>query len=464
MIVRLSEKIENIGYFWLPENTEQKLPGTLRLSESGKAFLEVVGHFGEQIDAINGSPNLGRIVGILEKGELVTLDGCSYSNRNISFGGVSKCTIRANLALIGANFEKDHPLAFSKVSFSLEGLDEWLEISGIKVTLNLEETSAVIKYEPPQELSLSLPDDIRLSFEFGWTVPSLGNLKEAKVTQKAYVSLESNEIRPLHFFKSLIFKITNFFCFAINEIVGLESVTGFYPELKIEIPDGKSYEVPIKMYYESLPFSEKKPKLDLHSMLFRYCHITTDIEKILTKWLNNYEVSEPAFNLYFASKSGGHKYLDGRFLSLAQGIETLHRRNSNETLMQTNQYSSLMEQLIASCQEEHKSWLNGKLKFGNELSLRARLKQMLAPFHRFFGETSQQKYLISKIIDTRNYLTHYDPCLETSAAKGVELLKISFKLEWLFQLHFLRLIGMTDEEIDRVASNNQRFQINFESN
>ena len=448
--MRLPEQMEKVGYFWLPEDTKQQLPGTLRISDSGEIALEVIGSFGDPIDQLNDQPSLGRIVGIIENGDLVTLDSCRYTQRNISFGGVSKSLIHASLALLGAHYDKDEPITFSRVKFSVEGLDQWLSISGIRVTRNWETKSATIKYDPPQELLFSLPDNISLAFTFSWTLPSERNPTEAKVTQKAYVSLESKDLRPFDFFSSIIFKLTNLFCFAIDDTVTLDSVTGFSYELKKEMSGGDTYEVPIKLYYQSLPFSEVKPKLDWDRMLFRYGHIKNDFERIITNWLTNYDVSNPAFNLYFASKSGGYRYLEGRFLSLAQGVETLHRRNSSETLMPVDRYNEIATQLVAACPAESKGWLENRLKYGNELSLRARLKQILAPFHRFFGNAGQRKCLVSKIIDTRNYLTHYDPRLVSSAAEGEELWKICRKLECLFQLHFLRLVGLSDQDIDKL--------------
>lgn len=123
--------------------------------------------------------------------------------------------------------------------------------------------------------------------------------------------------------------------------------------------------MPIAVYYESTPVSEGRPKLHWHNMLFRYGHIANQFEPILNNWLSNYEISAPAFNLYFASKSGVHKYLDGRFLSLAQGIETLHRRNSQETFMPEGEFDQLIETIVKGCPAERREWLSKKLVYAN---------------------------------------------------------------------------------------------------
>ena len=106
-------------------------------------------------------------------------------------------------------------------------------------------------------------------------------------------------------------------------------------------------------------------------MLFYYRNVADQIEGILTKWIETYEISEPAFNLYFASKSGGHKYLDSKFLSLAQGIETLHRRKSQEKQMLEEEFRELVANILKAIPDtEQMRWIKAKLRYANELSLR----------------------------------------------------------------------------------------------
>ena len=68
-------------------------------------------------------------------------------------------------------------------------------------------------------------------------------------------------------------------------------------------------------------------------MLFNFGAIKTNAQQVFNNWLNSYEYLSPALSLYFSTKAGAQKYLDGKFLALAQGLETHHRRTSSETLM-----------------------------------------------------------------------------------------------------------------------------------
>ena len=167
--MRIAESFEKHGYWWLPSKPEPKLPGILKISESADAELEILGVFG---DKFSYDANIPRIVGIIEDGKLVTLDNCFYKNRNIRFGGISKSVVYAHLVLVGAQFEDDEAIEFSSFMFSVEGLDEWLSITGIKVKHDWEAKSATINFKPPEVIRIKLPKDINLSFRFGWTIPS----------------------------------------------------------------------------------------------------------------------------------------------------------------------------------------------------------------------------------------------------------------------------------------------------
>ena len=452
--MRLSEKFEKSGYFWLPIEQEEKLPGTLKISESGEAELEILGVFGDQGKIFNEETKIERINGVIENGKLVTLDNCFYKKRSISFGGISKSIVCVNFVFIGVQYGEEEKARFSSLKFSVEGLDEWLSVSGIKTEYDWESKSASINFRPPEEIPIKLTENIDLLFTFGWTLPSSGNVTEAKITQKAYIKLVLKELVLLQDFISLAFKLNNFLCFAVDKIVTIDSVVAYSYELKQKLKDHKEYEVPIEIYYPTLPFSETIPKVQRHTMLLRYGDVADNIQEILVRWLDAYKRIEPAFNLYFASKSGAHRYINGKFLSLAQGIETFHRRTSDETYMSGTEFNNIIETLVAACPEEKRRWLEDRLKYSNELSLRKRLKQILDPFGSLFGSSRERKTLINRIVTTRNYLTHYDKNLKKEAYSGLHLWDVCLKMECLFQLRLLKEIGFSEHHIMTIAKEN----------
>lgn len=460
--MRVEENLERHGYFWLPSAPERRLPGTLVITDSGNIELEVVGLFDESTEglnrALNGNNELERIVGHIEKHGLVTLDDCLYKNTNISLGGVSKCSLYAHQALIGIAYDDKEPVQFNKFQFSVEGIDEWVGLSGIKVDHEYQKRTASITYSPPAEIALSLNNGMRLLITFSWTLPGFPHLEEAKITQKTYFKLTSEQERPLREFISVAHKITTFLGFAIDKTVCIEKVTAASDAIVQETSDGNAVPVSISIYYQSVPYTKSEAKIDWHRMLFTFGQIKGRAEQIINNWFDAYDVIDPALNLYFSTKTGAHKYLDSKFLALAQALESYHRRTSNEKLMDDVVFQELTENLIKQCPEEYQEWLSGRLQHGNEVSLGRRIKSIIEPFKEIVGASKERKKLIRTIVDTRNYLTHYEKSLKSVSASGRDLWLLCLKMEAIFQLHLLRMLGFTPAEIKSVHDNSHELQ------
>jgi hypothetical protein len=460
--MRLEEEFKKSGYFWLPSHPGKRIPGTLVIKDGGDIELEVVGLFDDSIDgmntAMNGLDTLERIVGHIEKHGLVTLDHCFYKNRNFSFGGISKSTVHVNRAFLGVAYEENEVILFNHLQFSIEGIDEWVGRSGIKVEHQFENRSASITYNPPEEVILNLNSGMKLHITFTWTLPGFPSQKEAKIAQKTYFKLSSEQECSLSDFISAAYKITTLLGFAIDKTVCIEKVTASSEAMRRGIGNEKTLPVSISIYYSSLPFSKNRPKIDWHRMLFRFEQIQDDAERIVKNWFDAYEEIDPALNLYFSTKSGAQKYLDGKFLALAQGLETYHRRTSNMKLMNEDAFEKLKSALIEQCPDENREWLSGRLSHGNEVSLSRRIKNIVEPFKDLLGTSKERDKLIRAIVDTRNYLTHYDRSLETVAVKGKELWMLCMKMEAIFQLHLLQILGFTQSEIKSVFDNSHELQ------
>jgi len=451
--MRIDKEFKKSGYFWLPESPDKKIFGTLTILNGGSTELEVIGLFHDGIKAIHDdNVNFKMIIGFVEDEGYVTLLDSFYSKKNISFGAISKSKLVVNCVFSRVSFEEDKDILFNTLSFSVDCLDEWVGFTGINVENNYEARSSVVTYNPIESISYSLKNGMRLELGFAHTLPGYPNITEVKITQRAYFRLVSDEPRPLLDFTSIIYKITNFLCFAVDETVSIKNIYGSINKApQTSIPP--TYNIPIPIYYQSSPFVEIEPKVNFHRMLFTFGLIKNNFEVVINNWIDAYSILEPAFNLYFSTKTNAQKYLEGKFLALAQGLETYHRRTSDEKLMDEIQFQTLVESILQHCPEENKEWLSMRLMHGNEIPLRKRLTQLIKPFKRHIGSTKVMNKFISTITDTRNYLTHYDKSSQSKAAQGIELYPICLKMESIFQLNFMKTICFTDGEIDNAVEN-----------
>ena len=451
--MRIKEEFKRAGVFWLPSSPQEQVPGTLSISDGGDIKLELTQPIDiSSLQALFGyssDDSLSHILGHVEKDGPVIIDRCYHMSkkRNIAHSGlIASDVILAYRAFINLPYEEDTSPRFNAVTFSVEGIDEWVGISGIEVDDQSENSVLTISYNRPENVTLNLENGMQLQITFAWTPPGLPATKRAEVSQKIYFKLISQESRELDVFISVAEKITAFLCFIMDEIVCLESVTATPDSLRRDARDT----FPVKIYCSSRPYSKDEPKIRELSMLFRFEKIQSRAESVINNWIENYEQIAPALDLYFLTKTGRIASIDLLFLTLAQALEAFHRRTSDEMHMDEDEFEEIRKTLVNKCPKKERNWFAQKLNYANELTLKNRLQRMIKPFNDFMGGAYSPK-LIDSIKDTRNYLTHYDPRLEQKAAKGQSLEFLLHKMNALFRLHFLKLIGFDEQEIGSIV-------------
>lgn len=454
--MRILEQYKKYGYFWLPTNESRKIPGILTISDGGTIELEVIGLFDENVEI-----ELNRIIGHVEDDGLITLEKCFYRRYNYQLGGIYKSLVHVNYVLSGVAYDKDEKITFNTACFSVEGLDEWLAITGTTISRDNESKITTIRYTPQNEIIYNLKNGLKLHIYFIYTCPTSPNITENKIIQKAYFKISSDEAKELLDFITLMSQITYLICLAVDETVTIHDVSVRSNEIVTEFPNGKKRLIPIKLYYPSKPFSENIPRVRIDRMLFRFQQVSENTESIINRWLEAYEIIKPALGLYFSAVTETHKYLDGKFLALAQGLETYHRRTSSETVMEQEEFERIKNLLLRSVPEEHKDWLEGRLMHGNEINLRRRIKKIIEPYSSYIGNNEDRNKIIQGIVNTRNYLTHYSEELEKKSVKDNDLAILCQKMEAIFQLLFLQQLGFTKPQIQEMLTSNYKLQQKF---
>ena len=466
--MRIKREFKKHGYFWLPSAPDKKIPGTLSVSDGGIIDLEIVELF-ESVDSydldreswfwdiLNWEPtfknHFKRIVGHIETSE-VTLDGCKFNAGNSYHRtGLSKSLLRVDRVFTSIKYDGDEIPRFKILIFSVDGIDEWIGKSKIDVEKLVQ--GKHISFQHPEEVSFTLANGMELSIAFKKRRSSSLSPREDRITQRTCFKLVSQDARELEEFTSVVEKIMTFLCFAIGDIICLDSieVTSKNPPPLPPFQEDLGYDrigmLPINIFYSSQPYSKDKTRVHFNT-LFKYERIQNDAERVICNWINAYEQIAPAFDLYFLAQMKTQPSLEATFLTLTTGLEVFHRRTSNEKHMDEAKFKAIRKTLVNKCPKSERDWFAQKLNYANELTLRNRIKKMIEPFNRFI-DGERRAELIDSIVNTRNYLTHYDLKLESKAAKGQDLHILCLKIEALFQLHFLKLIGFNDQEIDDIT-------------
>ena len=454
--MRIKEEFNRSGAFWLPSSPQNQIHGTLSISDGGDAKLELTQSLDPSIQAQLGYTHpgsLNRILGHVEKDGPVMIDRCyrTQKKRSIVHGRlITTEVIRANRVFMGIPYEEDVSPRFNTCSFSVEGIDEWVGITGIEVDHQPEKRALTISYDKPADISFKLQNGMQLLITFTSTFPGFPIIKSAEVNQKTYFRLIAPNPCELDAFISVTQKVTTFLCFVMNEIVCMDRMSATSNDHRQEIGDGHTVPLPVNIYCPSWPYAKDEPAINELDMLFKYKDIQSRAENVINRWIVNYERIAPALDLYFLTKAGTLPSWNTQFLTLVQALEALHRRTSDEKHMDENEFKEIRTVLVNKCPKRERDWFAQKLNYANELTVRNRFERMTESFGNFMGGENRPK-LIDLIVKTRNYLTHYDSRLEPEAAKGEVLQVLCRKMSALFRLHFLKLIGFDEQEINDIV-------------
>ena len=460
--MQILEAIETHGYFWLNDQPDKRVWGILKVLENGKSSLELFGTFGDtdpfEIGTLHSGPI--RIMGATAKKGPVTLDDCFVVQQNttMNIDVFPETRFHVSVAYVGAHFE-DKEILLSSVTFSVEGLDEWFHSHNRVFSSEgspLGEMS--IAFQPPKSISVELPDGFILHFCMSAS-KNLGMFQQSMSTRME-IQIDSMEIRPFLDYLGILRKIRNFLSFAFDRTVSFTFIRGYQRETNAQAFGVNSVDI----YGAFDAYDWPKQNISIGWFFVSLEDVANNINKYIREWLDGYEEYEPTFDLYFAVAENRHMHLEGKFIFLVQGIESLHRRSSSETQMPKEEFDSIVKSILDNVDGSRREWIGEKLKYANEPSLRRRLSQMISPFDDLFDTNSERKRFVNDVVNTRNYYTHYDNCiLEEAVTEPAQLLRLYLKLEALVQMHLLYLIGLDRDHVRKIVNRYQplRQKLNF---
>ena len=447
------KKVETRGKFWIPPQSEAA-SGTLTISDEGNITLDI-DEIRLDIDELQlDEDSIQQIIGQIEGGQFAIFKDCILTHftflHGSNTGPLSKRGFRAMQAFVGFPERPENVPYFNSLKFSIEGLDQWVNIRGIKNDTGTGDISDVT-YECPETISFDIGNGMTINVEFDYTMHRSLNPSEVKFTEKVYVQLISSMPQDIDHFISVAEKVRKLLCFVMNKHVSFDSVSAD-PNL-----DGKDS---INIYGPRI----RKVPVDNNRMLFMFSNGQRDPNdpsvhigsNVIKKWVGLYEEYEVAFDLYFNAQT--IQQPDLKFLLLAQGLEVFHQIRygmpaDSRYIYKHRILDMLKEPFVTSGETLHLVSDETTSKLVNALKAN---DDYMRNFTAESSSTSELDmaiyYLTCYIRDTRNYLTHYNKVLKPpKSASGVGLYYLCLKLEMLLELHFLHLLG--GEEIPRVPTN-----------
>jgi hypothetical protein len=466
------EEFEYNGIWWLPEEPDKEIHGILKFHPIKGANLELSGSFKElksgavRPEDLHLDPDI--ILGSTSNGE-ITLYKCVQNTCQfvISRPEASSSSFAARVVFVGPCFEQEEDIVFDSIALSYPYLEEWTGISGFQAKLYyVQERSRQIDivYSHPQEVEIEI-DDLSISFDYELSVSNLlPVIKEANLKQTTFIEIEPRERRHFDdYLNDICYHVQNFLSLAIGIPVYPVIIKGKTEACRWELSDGRTVYKDILIFYQVRSLSDLPEKIGSSDMLFPFEDISGDFESCLRNWFRKSEILGPVYDLYFGTVYNPSMYLQHQFLSLIQAIESYHRRTHGGKYLSDDDYEkvsgTLVEAIPQDVDRDFSESLRQRLKYHNEFSLRRRLKEIL----REYGKVADllihdRKGFADDVVNTRNFLTHYDRDLETKAKSGEELFRLVQKMKFMLEICLLTELEIPMEKIKTLMSRNRRYQ------
>lgn len=467
----LHDSISEEGIWWVAGHEDNEVAGTLTYDPDNGAKLNLLGtlsrseHPFDAVLAPDDNDDDVTIHGITKKGKQVTLLDAMNINRQFNMPGIANETWSSNLLVLGQHMESAEQEIFSKSYSRFDGIEDWLGHRPFVAIRDHEEMSVTLKASKPKEEHFADHAEFKVT-----TVGSLysSNTPDTRYTIDVISQFGVTPDRP----RSLNWHL--------SKATGLQKLgslcSGHYRpltsfELRGPVPADSRSERPSEVHvYSRLMHAEAEKRPKRARAIISASELVSHTPEAVQKWFDQYEVFQPAIALFFTVTGQREMFVNVRFLLAIQALEVFHRRTNSETVMSPDTFPAFAEDLIAAIpattDSRMKEKLKGTYRFLNELSLMQRLKSIIADLSTEFGASPPafDKAYLRKMVDTRNYYTHFSAELEDKTLDGGGMHWGSRRIVLLLTLLFLMRLGLKGGDISPLLERHEEFSRLWASN
>ena len=206
---------------------------------------------------------------------------------------------------------------------------------------------------------------------------------------------------------------------------------------------------PTKIFYRKNISPEK---IYPHYFPFNYNSISKKSKFYLQNWFNFVERIKPTYELFFGTVYNPELYPTLTFLSYAQALESYHSRTyDNKGVVSDELFNDLESRIRQAIKKmilepENRQHFYSQAGHMNQKNLKTRIEDLFQKHGNLFAIfISNKDEFIQKVLDTRNFYTHYIKKFEEKAAKLLELPFLSDKLRFMLFVILLKEMGFDDE-------------------
>ncbi len=455
------------GKWWVPNNTEKRLMGTLRVIPYMKTTLDVIDDESIKnserpysLGVLGRAPKIiiGDVISSTDPlNKQITLFNSFFREGTYQDVGGYNAIYEVGVVFNGVQFLNEEQIKFNTLNVEFTGLHEWVNKSLFKEEyIKSKDPSHLLKYSSYEEIKLtkSQKEEITLSLSVTKepaTIKPRFNIASAEIIykQNARVNIFFSKTEKFGYCLDVANHLRDFLTLLIFKPVKILSLRG-YNELTFgggEIFNKSSGEL----------FTLKT--LDVYDILILYKNIQEKLGKMLQHWLNNAEKLQPVCDFYFSTFQDSTMTPETKFLRLIIAFEAYQSNfvDMERKKIPTFEFRRLKKDVIKNF-PEYREFIEDKLS--NRITLREELKELLKSLklvtNKFIPE-DEWSLFFQKVISTRNYLIHHSKEPKKNVASKKELRRINQQLKLLLLVCLLKETGLELENINTLLKRSQRF-------
>jgi ApeA N-terminal domain 1 len=463
----LFEDFERRGHWWLPENPDRKVSGTLTYKSGEEITLELLGSLREPEDRQEDQDFNARIIlGICSEGRPLTLFQTYEIAGGWSSTGVRSQTIVVDYLVLEEHFIDFKEMRFTSAYITYTYLEEWLGKLPFKSELLKNEDTPSLNWKAtfstPPSFEANVPSlQAKISEFHGHSSKGSDAFRELVWGHTASLVITPDAKQNFDWYFKTQFELRNLLSVLIGRPVFLKEVRYVFENEEAE--DERDKKSIVYLYYRQ-PHQSRKKRFHPSEIIVPLKKVEDRIAEILEAWFSKQELLGQAYELFLGAEYNPSLYPHLHFLSLMQALETYHRHVSVGKYLPDIEYDTVRKSLVTAIPEGTpaplRDALKSRIKYGNEFSLRKRLNEIFAgigPQNTALIALNSATF-ISDVVDTRNYLTHYSDDLKEQTLEGADLFNANLRLKILLTILLLRELGIDEGLITELVSSHGTFR------
>lgn len=458
----LADSFDTPGRWWLPGRRDAAVPGVLRYAPD-QIHLTLYGSLpGYEPRGINRAdrdpmPVPTHIHGRGEVGGEFTLLGLDGDGGTNLDGETFSTRYSARYLLVGGHLGAMEEVEFDWFSFSGAFINDFTNPAQYSVKPEYEDGQVkglTAQYLRPEALRYRIPSlEAEIAFEADVSWGSRRTTLE--LNTGAIVTITPDAPKKLDWYVHTVWSFCYLLTLVTDEAVG---PTEIWFGIKGVVLEGH-------LLYRSAGKKHVRDEDPEKLLLLHSGHVHDSFPAMCQKWFTASEMMEDVIYLFKNSRQYEVTTLESRFLGLSRALEAFSRATTGSLYIAEDKYEIIqaallvkIHDLVPKSQGDLRSSLEKKVEFGNEFSLRRRLKDLI----RSLTPEAQacvcrhRDTFVEGVHQTRNFLTHYTDALRPNALRAGELMWMSERMAMLLRILLLRWLGLSEHLIVERLRNHMR--------